>query len=238
MAITRKRLNSGASVSTLVTELSSVLVTTLGIATSVSVMESDSNALEIDADGVSFRINTSSQNYFSGMTGTCKNDNSYKGILMSNATTGANNAAYLINTSTSAVLILNNTSTATTYQWPIIFTKTNNDKLAVIVSDASYQMSTRFPGSGSYYVFSGDDYTIQTVGKIAKVDNTQVDSNQTQLVPFLTLPGVGVTSYTPTAYHADISNVMCNGYLNWDDYILGTHHYLTNGGWWLKDDPV
>lgn len=238
MAITRKRLNSGASVSTLVTELSSVLVTTLGIATSVSVMESDSNALEIDADGVSFCIYTYSQGYFSAMNGICKNDNSNKSIVMPNSSAGANNAAYLINTSTSAVLILNNTGTTSTYQWPIIFTKTNNDKLAVIVSDASYQTSTRFPGNGSYYVFSGDDYTIQTVGKISKVDNTQVDSNQTQLVPFLTLPGVGVTSYTPTAYHADISNVMCNGYINWDDYILGTHHYLTNGGWWLKDDPV
>lgn len=245
MAINKQYLNISFSdvdsLSRLQSYLSASLVTDLGIAESVAINQTNSNILDIVCDGLTVSLNNSN-GVIETITGTCEGDSSYTSITYPSSGYGnaMQRALYLYTTTTSAVLLLSNGGDNPSHQSPILFTKTNNGKAAVVVVKDPQDVgstSQAFPVNG-YYVFSGDDYTIQTTAKTTKGDTSQGASNQVQLAPFITNPNIGVTSYTPSANKAIISKVKCSNYGDWQTYILGDHKYLTNGGWWLKDDPV
>lgn len=244
MAITRRYINLAMSgsdaLSWLQAYLQTALVDTLGIAESVAIDELDDTKLIISGTGITVTL-AKATSTISTITSKCLNDDSTKAITPTapSSWSGLDTASYIMTTSTSALLLL--TGTSYRYHIPIIFTKTNNGKMAVILSDTAVDAtatSNIFPGGSRYYIFSGDDNTIQTVQRTYTVDKSQTTLSQVQIVPFITNPPIGSTSYTAGAYTATLSNVVCNKYAEWEDYILGDRHYLTNGGWWLKDDLV
>lgn len=240
MAITKRyinlAINGSDALSWLQAYLQTALVDTLGIAESVAIDELDDTKLIISGTGITVTL-AKANGVISGITSKCLNDDSTKALAPSSQGTAV--ASYIMTTSTSALLLL--TGSSYRYHVPIIFTKTNNGKMAMILSDTAVDTNATapgFPGGSAYYIFSGDDNTIQTVARTHTVDKSQAALSQVQIIPFITNPPIGSTSYTVGAYTATLSNVVCNKYSEWEDYILGDHHYLTNGGWWLKDDPV
>lgn len=239
MAITKRYINLAMSgsdaLSWLQAYLQTALVDTLGIAESVAIDELDDTKLIVSGTGITITL-TKANSAISSITSKCSNDDSTKALSLSS---GADTASYIMTTSTSALLLF--TGSNGRYQIPIIFAKTNNSKMAMILSDGAVDTggsTSLFPGGSKYYIFSGDDNTIQTTQRTYTVDKSQAALTQVQIVPFITNPPIGTASYTVGTYTATLSNIVCDRYGGWEDYILGDHHYLTNGGWWLKDDPV
>ena len=115
----------------------------------------------------------------------------------------------------------------------IIFTKNNENKLAMIwllPSTSGYTLYMTGTAVGDSYVQTdviNFSVSLSTVQKAALV--------QTSLTPFLFWPAEGSVSYAPNALYSlrpvDISD-------KFGDYILGSYHYISNGMLWLKDDPV
>lgn len=121
----------------------------------------------------------------------------------------------------------------------MIFTKNDRNKTVLITSDCSLGSGS---GSGDPFCSGikcfGYDDDIST-GTRASISFTQRVSNQLKLVPFVSCPPVGITSYTPNVFYiADRNCVLASSAVDWYECSLGGYKYLTNGYWAIKDDAI
>ena len=108
----------------------------------------------------------------------------------------------------------------------IIFTKTNNNELAIIcvVKNGS---STSYVYKDIHSVAYGDATDASKL-----ISFTPTSQNQTQFVPFTTYAVADTTSYTPNAYYLPTTQYAFIGYGKISD---GVNNYITNGYWAIKD---
>ncbi len=240
MAIIKQYLNLNLNSATSFEELSNylrdALVTNLNIVEDVIYDAQIPKQIKIVSNGIEFFINGHDSGGIDNFQNICLNDQSTK-TIQKNRTYLAY-AQYLYITSTSAMLLFSE-GTGMRYQCPVIFTKTNNEKLMIFIHGNMQDTSSTqdYPDSG-YLCYSGDDYTVQSNPLVLKTIRHEIGANQIQIVPFLANPQIGTKSYTPNAYIATCSNIVLNNYGGWETYILDGSYYLTNGSLWIKDDKV
>lgn len=219
------------------------LVTNLGIATSVTTATDGSytaDGIMISASGIDVKI------------GVLVNS-SYKVTITENGQSVAWDTNATLNTGIIRSAFTTPNGVLLDFKWDgtsggaginyafIIFTKTNTNKLGVIVN----RMGTLYSQSGNnntYYLYtyeaaSGDCY-IPTSGIDTRETITLSETammTQTSLVPFTFWPEEGETSYAPAALYAVKPTDFADVY---SDRIMGTYHYVSNGLVWLKSDPV
>lgn len=109
-----------------------------------------------------------------------------------------------------------------------LFTKTNNDKVAVIFSAENQNTAIAALTESLNHVAFGDSATISTTTTF-----TPESAQQTVLTPFATNADVGDVSYTPNAYYMPMHSNYTSGV---GKFYLGMDHYITNGYWAIKDN--
>lgn len=108
----------------------------------------------------------------------------------------------------------------------IIFTKTNNNELAIICVVKNNQSSANIY-SNIHSVAYGD-----ATDATKTISFSPTSQNQTQFVPFTTYAVADATSYTPNAYYLPTTQYASIGYGKISD---GVNNYITNGYWAIKD---
>ncbi len=220
------------------------LVTNLGIATSVTTgtdEEYTSDGIVVSASGIDVKIGIT-DSYSMYTVTVIENGQSVAWDMNANNSTGIIRSA--ITTPNGVLLDFKYDGTSgggSIYYGFIIFTKTNTNKLGVIVN----RMTTPYSQSGNnqtYYLYTYEaasgDYYIPTSGIDTRETITLSETTmmtQTSLVPFTFWPEEGETSYAPAALYAVKPTDFADVY---SDRIIGTYHYVSNGLVWLKSDPV
>lgn len=116
--------------------------------------------------------------------------------------------------------------TSNNYRQHFAITKTNLDKLAVVMTKTSTANSTEQACRSFYCIANGD------VAPISSNEFTPTAKNQTQLVPFTTDSASGVISYTPNAAYLSVAQ---NYSMGFGTLTINGDEYLTNGYWVIKD---
>lgn len=116
------------------------------------------------------------------------------------------------------------------YFGTLLITKTNNGKTAFVFS-AGINNSTAHCLTYLHALAWGDDPST-TSADYNQI--TRTTKKQTMIVPFLTNPIIGVSSYTPNAgYFLTIQSTIGNA--AYGTVIIDGVTYLTNGYWAIKD---
>lgn len=197
--------------------LKTKFVDELGCATSA---EYD-GAINMVSDGLSVSIATNGV-----ATLTYKNSSSRNYTI----STSANTVDRVYIAQTAIVIVL--TGGNATYYY--IFAKTNTNKMAIVVTGSQSPY-------GIYDVSSGDDTgaTPSAYTRSSSYLASQLPySNQVQICPLACNSSSGVVSYLQDVYIATMTTLPAVRSTQLYDYILGDHHYLTDGAFWIKGDPV
>ena len=107
-----------------------------------------------------------------------------------------------------------------------IFTKTNNNELAIICVVKNNSSAANIY-SNIHSVANGDSTDATKL-----ISYSPTGQNQTQFVPFTTYAVADATSYTPNAYYCPTIQYASIGYGKISD---GVNNYITNGYWAIKD---
>lgn len=200
--------------------LKTKFVDELGCATSV---EYD-GAIKMVSDGLSVSIATNGV-----ATLTYRNSGS-RNYTISNSCSYVDRV-YIA--STAIVMVLTSAQGGgTTYYY--IFAKTNTNKMAIVVT------GDRTPYN-LYDVSSGDDAGATPSAYTRSIANLSAQlpySNQVQICPVACNSRTGVVSYLQDVYVATMTTLPAIRSTTLYDYILDDHHYLTDGAFWIKGDPV
>ena len=124
--------------------------------------------------------------------------------------------------------------TSGTQFYPYIFTKTNTNKMAIIVSGKSTPYTICDISSGDDATATPNSYTRTN----ANLSSYLLYANQVQICPVICNSKVGVVSYTPEVYVATMTTLPAVRDFSFYDYVLGDYHYLTDGAFWIKGDKV
>ena len=111
-----------------------------------------------------------------------------------------------------------------------LFTKTNNDKVAVIFSAENKSTAIAALIEALNHVAFGDSETIATTTTF-----TPEAGHQTSLTAWKTNPDPGVASYTPKAFYLDMHSGYSSGF---GKFILNGEEYITNGYWAISCSTV
>ena len=143
-------------------------------------------------------------------------------------TIAGGNADYVWTTATSAMILLGDRNDTSKYA-PVILTKTNNDKYAVIANgNNSYSKTTDvLPVSES------DGGT--STGQLNLFNFTQTTRTYSVMVPFTTETGSGTASYTPGAFYLPFTSVATGEFIR---IVLNGKVYLTDGIWAILDEDL
>lgn len=121
------------------------------------------------------------------------------------------------------------------YNSYIMITRTNNDKLAFIVSYTGSNQSSGDHVKNFFPIAWGDDGTLahpstSVYNQYSIIPNQR---NQTQITPFVTYSEEGTLSYTPNAgwFSASQNYNTGDGKITLDD-----GEYISNGYWAIKDE--
>lgn len=121
------------------------------------------------------------------------------------------------------------------YNSYVMVTKTNNDKLAFIVSFTGSSESTGAHVKNFFPIAWGDDGTLahpsgSVYNQFTITPNVRT---QTQITPFVTYAEEGTLSYTPNAgwFSASQNYGSGDGKITTDDGV-----YISNGYWAIKDE--
>lgn len=120
------------------------------------------------------------------------------------------------------------------YNSYIMVTKTNNDKIAFIVSYSGSKESVGEHVKKFFSIAWGDDGTLAhpSASVYNQFDITPNTRTQTQITPFVTYAEEGTLSYTPNAgwFSASQNYSTGDGKITTDDGV-----YISNGYWCIKD---
>lgn len=108
-----------------------------------------------------------------------------------------------------------------------LFTKTNNDKVAVIFSAENKATAIAALTESLNHVAFGDSTTIATTTTF-----TPEAAQQTCMTPFITNADVGNVSYTPNARYLTAHSSYASGI---GKMLLGTDTWITNGYWAIRE---
>lgn len=134
--------------------------------------------------------------------------------------------SYVWTTATCAVLDLRDASTATQHT-PVILTKTNNDKYAVIMNG-----NNGYQENANVKAVSGSDTDASSLNVFGFTKETRT---YTTMIPFTTETGSGDASYTPGAFYMPFSSVSAGEYVR---IVLNGKVYLTDGYWAVLDEDL
>lgn len=111
-------------------------------------------------------------------------------------------------------------------QFCALFTKTNNEKVAIIFpSTLSATASSSYTTALNHVAF-GDNATTSTTTTF-----TPENAQQTTLCPFGTNADVGTASYTTDAYYMPMGQNYNSGLAQ---FSIGNDHFITNGYWAIR----
>lgn len=111
-----------------------------------------------------------------------------------------------------------------------LFTKTNNDKVAVIFSAENKSTATAALTEALIHVAFGDSAT-----KATTTTFTPEAGQQTSLTAWKTNPDPGTVSYTPKAFYLDMHSGYSSGI---GKFVLNGEEYITNGYWAISCSTV
>lgn len=178
-------------------------------------------AIKMVSDGLSVSIATN------GVATLTYRNSSSRNYTIS---TSSNTVDRVYIAQTAIVIVL--TGGNATYYY--IFAKTNTNKMAIVVTGSQSPY-------GIYDVSSGDD-AVATPSAYTRSSSYLASqlpySNQVQICPLACNSSSGVVSYLQDVYIATMTTLPAVRSTRLYDYILGDHHYLTDGAFWIKGDPV
>ena len=108
-----------------------------------------------------------------------------------------------------------------------VFTKTNNDKPAIIFPSSPNATLPQQYTTALNHVAFGDSATIATTTTF-----TPEAGQQNCLVPFATNANIGDTSYTPYAYYIAMGT---NYAMGLGKFEMGESVYISNGDWAIRE---
>ena len=111
-----------------------------------------------------------------------------------------------------------------------LFTKTNNDKVAVIFSAEQKTTKNAALTESLNHVAFGDSATKSTTTTF-----TPESGQQSSLTAWKTNPNPGTVSYTPKAFYLDMHSGYDSGM---GKFILNGEEYITNGYWAISCSTV
>lgn len=115
-------------------------------------------------------------------------------------------------------------------QFCALFTKTNNEKVAIIFpSTLSATASSSYTTTLRHVAF-GESATMSTTTTF-----TPESGQQTSLTAWKTNPDPGVVSYTPKAFYLDMHSGYSSGI---GKFVLNGEEYITNGYWAISCSTV